>query len=229
GAVAIAASVTLLVVGYFAFQGSGPTQYQTAYGETTKFTLPDGSTVTLNTSSMASFEEDTWKENRQIQLEGEAYFEVARGARFTVSLDENTQVEVLGTRFLVRQRENYLTVACYEGLVGVNSADGQDSLRAGSILRYDGDSLAIAEVEVLRPEWIINPGATSFKDAPLGEVLHALEAQYGVKVLAITGVDVSRPYSGSFVNSDIKLALRMVTEPLSLSYEEISDGNYRVY
>ncbi|HAA16463.1 MAG TPA: hypothetical protein DCE41_34060, partial [Cytophagales bacterium] len=117
----------------------------------------------------------------------------------------------------------------YEGLVGVNSADGQDSLRAGSILRYDGDSLAIAEVEVLRPEWIINPGATSFKDAPLGEVLHALEAQYGVKVLAITGVDVSRPYSGSFVNSDIKLALRMVTEPLSLSYEEISDGNYRVY
>ena len=81
----------------------------------------------------------------------------------------------------------------------------------------------------MRPEWIINPGATTFKDAPLGEVLKAVEAQYGVKVHAITGVDVSRPYTGNFVHSDLNLALRMVTEPLKLSYEEISEGNYRVY
>ena len=77
----------------------------TKKGQFTRITLSDGSRVMLNAESSLDFPERFTGEDREIYLEGEAYFEVVNDAdrRFRVYAEE-AMIEVLGTSFNVNAR-----------------------------------------------------------------------------------------------------------------------------
>lgn len=99
----------------------------TAYGQTRQLTLPDGSRVTLNAHSR--LQRYQWRPGapREVWLQGEAFFDVkhldSNGVirpeeRFVVHTGR-LRVEVLGTRFNVKQRRAQTQVVLQSGRVRV--------------------------------------------------------------------------------------------------------------
>ena len=117
-----AAVVLIIFLGYSYLNGDGINTYATTIAENRVIDLPDDSSVTLNESSEISFSDDTWGEERRINLLGEAFFEVEKGKPFRVVTTQG-MVEVLGTSFNVKARDSLFSVVCYEGLVRVNFKD----------------------------------------------------------------------------------------------------------
>ncbi|RTL10293.1 MAG: iron dicitrate transport regulator FecR, partial [Flavobacteriaceae bacterium] len=81
--------------------------------------LPDNSEVIVNKNSYIEYKTFFWKNNRTIDLKGEAYFKVAKGKTFEVNTNLG-KVTVLGTQFNVNSKDNTFEVTCYEGKVKVN-------------------------------------------------------------------------------------------------------------
>ena len=121
---AIAASLAILLITKF-LSPNPLLSVQTAIGETLVYTLPDASRVTLNAQSQIRFDPDTWADNRSVELQGEAYFEVRKGSTFDVHTSKGT-VRVLGTAFNIFAREGAFKVLCFEGKVGVTAKNEQE-------------------------------------------------------------------------------------------------------
>ncbi|HEY8896954.1 MAG TPA: FecR domain-containing protein [Niastella sp.] len=92
--------------------------------------LSDGSKVWLNSASRIKFPVNFTGNTREVEINGEAYFEIAKDkARpFKVHFNSST-VEVLGTHFNVNAYDNEITqaVTLLEGSVKVRSAIGAAS------------------------------------------------------------------------------------------------------
>ena len=178
--VRIAAVLLVIISTYFFFYLSIDTTIQTASGDTSEFYLPDSSSVTLNASSRASFKERVWKYKRQVMLEGEAFFSVAKGSRFDVETSEGV-VSVLGTKFNVKNRLDYFEVVCYEGLVQVESNGTTQKLSPGNGFRLvNGKVEEYDHSKENIPSWIA--GQSSFISVPIAQVFDEFERQFGVEI-----------------------------------------------
>ena len=72
-------------------------------GEKLLVLLPDGSRVWLNADSKLTYPEQFAKYNRDVTLEGEAYFEIAKNKKSPFQVfAENVKIQVTGTCFNVK-------------------------------------------------------------------------------------------------------------------------------
>jgi transmembrane sensor len=144
---AIAAVVLLSVGGHFAIRTLETERYRTGVGEERTVSLADGSTIYLNAKSSLSVR--IGGESRELQLEGEGYFEVAPDPRrpFRVRTADAV-VQAVGTQFNVATRREGTNIAVLEGKVQVSSepsilpvpigpggGDGATPLSAGEAVR----------------------------------------------------------------------------------------------
>ena len=86
-----------------------PTSLQTVstMAETRNVILPDGSSVLLNRHSSLSYPKRFKSDNREVQLTGEAYFEVSKDQKHPFIVQtEHINVQVLGTHFNVDAYRN---------------------------------------------------------------------------------------------------------------------------
>lgn len=217
----MAASI-LILFGVFNYFSDSTTIIQTNFGEMKNLTLMDGSEVILNAKSQLSFEEDSWENNRTINLEGEAYFKVAKGKTFTVKTP-NGSVEVLGTEFNVNSNSDFFDVTCFEGKVKVTTSDATEHvLLPNSIVRkVNGNPTENYVSNQQKPTWI--NGESSFKSVPLYLVIDALEKEYGVS-FETENMDTTVIYSGAFPHQNLEVALQTVFTTLGIQYE-ITKGN----
>ena len=88
-----------------------PLTVSTSTGQEYELMLPDGTQVFLNAQSKVLLAPDYNLHNREVRLEGEAYFKVAKNKNkpFVVHV-ANAEVEALGTEFNIRyySSENYV-------------------------------------------------------------------------------------------------------------------------
>jgi len=193
------------------------TKVGTLIAQQTTIELPDNSTVNLNANSTITFNKSHWSNNREVKLQGEAFFKVAKGQKFDVITDDGI-VSVLGTQFNVKQRKSYFEVTCYEGLVAVTHNNKTVKLKPGHTFQIiDGKLLANEKENAMQPQWLL--GESSFKSVPLKYVIAELENQYKQKVIT-ENIDTSRLFTGSFTHNNLDLALKSVTIPLNLSYSK---------
>lgn len=124
---------------------AGVDRYETGIGEHTQVTLADGSHVNLNTDS--AIEVSIGTARRQVHLlRGEAMFDVAHEAHrpFLVRAGASS-LQVLGTAFNVRIRDQMVELTVTRGAVGVR--DGTAQLRrvpAGESAAIRGQTVAVA-------------------------------------------------------------------------------------
>ena len=191
-------------------------------GEHTTLTLPDGSTVHLNADSRVSYKPLLWFAGRDVELTGEAFFEVEKGKSFTVQCDAGS-VEVLGTKFNVYSRDEKFDVKCTSGSVKV-ALKGAESqaviIGAGeSVIEEVGKKLRKADIDegLYHPMWMERK--FSYNSAPLSDVLKEIERQYNISIK--NNAPQNLLYSGSFT-SDTKIdeLLEIVTLPFSLIVEK---------
>lgn len=70
---------------------------------TSNFTMEDGTIITLNKNSRLSYSDKYGKDSRNVKLEGEAYFEVAKDPSKPFQVEMNgASITVLGTHFNVK-------------------------------------------------------------------------------------------------------------------------------
>jgi transmembrane sensor len=187
--IGVAASFTLALGAFFLFPtGEENPILQTTYAQSDVISLPDGSIIHLNAVSSAGYNAESYDEQRQITLEGEAFFEVVKGSPFTVTTDEGT-VRVLGTSFNVRSRDGELTVACKTGKVGVTPTGSNDMiiLTPGEMVvinNQDPNQQVIGEVEEINTNriasWIDNE--FDFESMSMQDVFKEVERQYNVRI-----------------------------------------------
>lgn len=196
------------------------TTITTKYAQKTTVELPDDSSVSLNAKSLIVFNKKSWKQERDIELTGEAFFKVAKGSTFNVITKSGT-VTVYGTQFNVKQRDNYFEVICYEGLVGVTFNSQETKLKPGdSFLIIDGKLIAKEKENRLSPSWLSNE--SQFKSLPYKEVIAEFERQYNVNITLI-GIDSNQLYTGSFSHDSIDVALKNITLPLGATYSKTNN------
>ena len=183
--------------------------------------LPDESQVTLNAVSFLSYNKKEWREVRDVSLEGEAYFKVAKGQTFNV-ITSSGKVSVLGTQFNVKQRDHLFEVVCYEGSVRVTHLLKTEILKPGdSFLILDGKYIAKEKETSSDPSWINNK--SYFKSMPFAHVLNEFERQFNVSI-NFQNVDIEQLFTGSFDHNDKTLALKSITLPLNLKYSIIDEN-----
>ena len=194
---------------------------KTLASQKTNFALPDDSEVTLNALSQINFKPYNWNNNREVQLEGEAFFKVAKGSRFDVKT-QNGIVSVLGTQFNVKQRDNYFEVTCYEGLVGVSyNGKAQHKLKPGEhFLIINGASIAKNKDFTDTPFWVNNE--SHFKSIPYKYVLEEFERQYNVS-FKTEGIDLNKLFTGKFAHDNYHIAIKAITLPLHLTYSKTNN------
>ncbi|WP_353779373.1 FecR domain-containing protein [Winogradskyella sp. 3972H.M.0a.05] len=214
--IGIAASV-ILCFGLFTILKNDTTTFETGFGEQKVLALLDGSEVILNSKSTLSYNEDDWKNNRTLNLDGEAYFKVKSGSTFTVNTD-NGYVKVLGTQFNVNSKGDYFEVVCYEGKVSVSTQDYESVLLPNNNVRkINGHATETWQTSAITPTWI--RGESTFRSVPLRYVLTALEAQYQIEFDS-SDIDDSVVYTGSFTHNNLEVALKTVFDALQVTYNE---------
>lgn len=212
--IAVAASLVLFVTSYFFLQDHMVT-IDTSFSEQKTIQLVDGSEVMLNAKTQMSYNEKEWIENRELQLDGEAYFKVQKGNTFTV-VTSNGTVEVLGTEFNVKTTLDYFEVTCYEGKVEVSNDDSSQILLPGMTLRrINGDPVEEGTSLQKQPSWIY--GESTFKSVPLKYVIAELENQYSL-TFNTTAIDDNLSFTGSFGHDNRNVALSTVFNAMRMEY-----------
>ncbi|TBN01419.1 FecR family protein [Hyunsoonleella flava] len=193
------------------------TTITTELAQKTTVELPDASTVSLNAKSLLAYNKNDWKKERDVELQGEAFFKVAKGSTFNVNTTSGT-VTVYGTQFNVKQRDNYFEVICYEGLVGVTYNSQETKLKPGnSFLVIDGKIIAKEKEYRSTPSWLNNE--SEFKSIPFKQVVAEFERQYEVNI-TLVGVDSTQLFTGSFTHKNIDVALKSIALPLQVTYSK---------
>ena len=210
-----AAIVVLFATSYFLLFNK-TSSFKTEFAQTKTFNLPDNSEVVLNANSKIIYSKKDWEKRRNLTLEGEAYFKVQKGKKFTVNTAIG-EVTVLGTQFNVKERANYFEVKTFEGLVSVTYKGKEIKLPIGSVFKVvNGVIDATNTFDVNEKSWLQKE--SNFKSIALRFVLAEIENQFDYTI-ETKDVDLDILYSGGFTHTDINIALQSVTIPLQLSYK----------
>lgn len=212
----VAAVIVVLIAGSYFFFNSLDATITTQYAETKEVILPDNSEVILNADSKLTYNKTDWDTNRNLNLNGEAFFKVAKGEKFTVATTLGT-VAVLGTQFNVENRGDFFEVTCYEGLVSVVYNKNEIKLPAGaSFVVINGAINNAQNPDALVPSWLNSE--SSFKSVPLKYVFDEFQRQHNI-IVSTENIDMNQLYTGSFSNSDAKLALQSISAPSQIKFK----------
>ncbi len=210
----VAASIAVLLCSYLYFTYQSTT-YTTDYGEQLAIQLPDESEVSLNARSSITYKKQDWKkEKRYLSLSGEAFFKVKKGSDFVVNTDQGT-VSVLGTQFSVNSTSDIFEVICTEGRVKVEINTATEVLTKGEAVRWIDNTLERFNQKMTSPSWLNNE--SSFTNAPLYQVITALENQYQVTIHSAS-IRKDARFTGSFTHTDLTIALRTVFESMDIIF-----------
>lgn len=208
------AAILVLCFGAYYYTTTLDTTFTTDFSEKISVELPDHSKVDLNALSSITFNKSDWKNNRNIYLKGEAFFDVEKGSTFNVNTP-NGIVSVLGTEFNVKQRDNFFEVTCYEGLVQVSYKNNKTKIKPGESFLVLNDLVINNQTVYSQPQWLTNTSA--FKSLPLKEVIAELERQYNIKV-ETKNINTDLLFTGRFTHNNLDTALKSITQPLQLTY-----------
>ncbi|WP_339920769.1 FecR family protein [uncultured Flavobacterium sp.] len=189
----------VLVIGLgitFIMQNFSSENHYALNGKRTTFSLPDNSEVVLNAGSEIEYKKWNWYNNRNIELDGEAYFKVAKGKKFEVTTALG-KVTVLGTQFNVKARKNRFDVSCFEGNVKVNYNNLEVILSHGQKLTFENGNQVYADAKTTKPEWLDNKIA--FDKENLRGILDEIQRQYNVSI------EVKAKYSDELFTGKIPL------------------------
>ena len=179
-------------------------------------TLPDGSKVNLNADSRLTYKPYQWIISRNVELQGEAFFEVKQGKRFSVKSNQN-KVNVLGTSFNIFSRPGNYRVTCLTGKVKVTTHNETTTLAPDMQLTYHNGKLTIKEnINAGQSiEWIEDKFV--FEGVPLVEVINEIERQYDIRVKA--DIPPGHVYTGNFSRATKPdMILEIIGKPFGIKF-----------
>ena len=162
-----------------------------------QLTLPDGSKVWLNAASTLKYPTSFTGKDRIVELQGEAYFEIARNPAmpFKVAVSPQkgqtpAEVVVLGTHFNIKAYgdEPLIHATLLEGSVRVQKGGANVLLQPGQQADWNSTSdpkTSAADVEEA-VAW--KNGLFKFNEATIQDVMRQLSRWYDVEVVYTNGI-----------------------------------------
>jgi transmembrane sensor len=160
---------------------------ETPRGGQYRVILPDGTNVLLNAASSLVYPTAFKGAERLVQLNGEAYFEVAKNKDMPFRVRSAGQtVEVLGTHFNINayEDERSIKTTLVEGSVKVSSSSATSLLSPGQqavLSRKDNGLISVRNVN-LDKEVAWKSGMFSFEDDDIKSVMRSIARWYDVDV-----------------------------------------------
>lgn len=149
--------------------------------------LADGSKVWLNASSSLKFPAEFVDSLREVEITGEAYFEIAHNAAkpFIVKV-KNMNVRVLGTQFniMAYDDESAINTTLLSGSLKVNSNESSKLIKPGqqAKLKPTGDFQLVANADIEEAVAWKN-GRFAFNNTDIKTIMRQVERWYNVDVV----------------------------------------------
>lgn len=183
--IAAAAAVVIFVIG-IGILLIPKSETLVAYANETEFVLPDQSQTTMQKGAELTYDRHFGKENRNVSMEGEIRFSVARDEDKPFVIETNTaQITVLGTVFDVKSNdeETFLSVISGKVQFTPNSPVIPLLCTAGMRVHYTAETENI-EVISSGSSMLINGKEKSlaFSNSQLKDVALVLSNFYNVKI-----------------------------------------------
>ena len=215
---AVAAIIFLTSLGVWQYYShtSGKLILQTAYGETRQDVLPDGSQVMLNANTTLNYK--NWREgsDREVWVNGEAFFHVKKTAQKTKFIVHtgNFDVVVTGTQFNVISRSNKNNVLLKEGSVTVQRNGHELNMKPGDYIEFNNTGIQKKTVDNA-PVLAWTEHKFIFNNTPMKEVALLVTELYGIKVTLADDSSSVGTISGIMLNDNLDVlvqALNALTE-----------------
>jgi ferric-dicitrate binding protein FerR (iron transport regulator) len=161
-----------------------------------KVVLADGSEVWLNASSSLRFPTAFTGNQREVELTGEAYFEVAKNKEkpFRVKVGD-MQVNVLGTHFNINAYadESAVKTSLLEGSVKITKGKISGLLKPGEqgTLKWNDDKLEIKDAD-MNEVMAWKNGLFQFEGADITTIMKQISRWYDVEIVYSGKVPVRR-------------------------------------
>lgn len=186
------------------------------YGQISKVLLPDSTQIWINSGSTIRYNNQFSATNRDIDLDGEAYFKVHKNKELplVVSSDE-LRVKVLGTSFSVMAypEEKTIDIVLEEGKVELNSANQSSfryEMKPGEKTSFNKTTKVLSHAMVnteLFTSW--KEGTINIYNLPLNELVIKLERRYNQKFEVEESIK-NLPYNFTIKNEDLSSILSII-------------------
>jgi transmembrane sensor len=193
----------------------------TQSGQKLLVTLPDGSTVKLNSESEILYPSVFSDSVRSVVLIGEGYFEVKKDSPkpFIVSA-KNSTTQVIGTSFNINayREEPGVHIALLSGKIAVhNDSIDEVYLNPGQIINLTKSHY---KIELFNYQKIFGwkEGIIIFEGADFEDIAQKLERWYGVPLI-FNGPMPKWSYNGTFSNASLKEVLEVLADSQGFEYE----------
>lgn len=213
-----AALLILLGIGYYFWAGSG-SYHRHAAGESSEvLALADRSTITLHSHASVRYKKD-FARHRRVELEGEAFFEVAKDVAhpFVIGTPQGT-VQVVGTSFTVQSREHETMVRVRTGRVLLRNHRGDEASLTpgmeGRLTSQGMDTRTFSSQNFLA--W--HERRLVFDNTPLSEVVADLRSYYDVTIRTRGDMDNYR-VTTTFTSESLSEALAELKQILHIEYQ----------
>jgi len=198
-------------------------------GETTSYTLQDGTQVLLNSNSTLTVPRFGFgKGNREVTLDGEAEFKVTRTAshdRFIVEMGSNYKVEVLGTEFVAFSRARGKRIFLKQGKVKVQLPEGRQLyMKSGNLFVSDesGD-FKMTEQADPKPYTVWKQQSFYFDSTRMADVAVQVGEYFDVRIEVSDSTLANRRIAGIYKAEELDDFLQIFSELMQIEIIQKDD------
>lgn len=208
-----AAAISALVVASVAlltdvFSHKAPERIfvETPNGSNSNIVLPDGTHVWLNAGTVLGYDTRFNKKNRRVDIQGEAYFEVARNEHLPFVVEaRGCSLTVKGTKFDVQAYESNAQVEAVlmEGSLLFQAGDKTCLMQPNDLVSYDLVSESIRQEQVRAHQykaWI--DGVIMYDNITLPVLCNKLSKEFDVEICLETTAFDSRRFRVAFQSGE---------------------------
>ncbi|MCD8073201.1 MAG: DUF4974 domain-containing protein [Alistipes sp.] len=195
------------------------TEVSSTNAKVTHVMLPDGSRVALYSGSVLRYPENFTSGERNVQLRGEATFEVVSDLRnpFLVEAPDGVQVKAYGTKFNVcgYEKEHTIQVYLMSGAVDfiAPSIGNPVTLRPEMCLTYGRADKSVLLTHRSPEEYHAHEqGMLMFRKTPLKEIVLKISRAYNVEITVENEEVLRYQYTGTFKDESLYQIMDVITQ-----------------
>jgi transmembrane sensor len=223
------------------FEISSATNFEKIENTTSKnkvVHLEDGSSIRLFPNSKISFPKHFEADKREVVLEGEAFFEIAKNPSKPFYVYANKLVtKVIGTSFLVKAHKNQeaVQVLVQSGKVSVFKKEevSDNILRniegvvilPNQQLNFDTNSETFSKTVIEKPTLLTNQTFIdfNFEETSASEVLKKIQSAYGISIIFDEEILKECPFTADLTDEPLYGKISLLCQAIEANYETI-DG-----
>jgi ferric-dicitrate binding protein FerR (iron transport regulator) len=214
--------------------------FYTERGVKGKIVLEDSTVVWLNSDSKIVYPEHFSTDSRQIQFEGEGFFEVTKNTEWpmVVTTAKGMSVKVLGTKFHIRSYRNDDSeqATLFSGKIHiVKEVEGKGGRKMLKTIDVTPNETVIFGKNGV--EWINHNTDTTkkiawkrgellFEETPMSEVVKMLERWHGVKIIVLDKSVLKYNFTASFNSESLVQIMELIKFTSPVNYNVVDNIVY---